>query len=96
MYVEWKLVLVHFEIVLLSAQDRCTVCAECTSGMEIILGTPDRTPTSVHLEIVLISAQHRYTVCAECTMGIEIILGTADGTPRCRESCGSSFRSIWR
>ena len=29
-------------------------------------------------------------------MGMEIILGTTDGTPRCRESCGSSFRSIWR
>jgi hypothetical protein len=26
------------------AQDRCTVCAECTMGMEIILGTPDGTP----------------------------------------------------
>ena len=77
------------------AQDRCTVCAECTSGMEIILGTPDRTPMLVRLEIVLISAQHRYTVCAECTMGMEIILGTADGTPSYRESCGSSFLSIW-
>ena len=36
----WKLVLVHLEVVLVLAQDRCTVCAECTSGMEIILGTP--------------------------------------------------------
>ena len=26
-------------------QDRCTVCAECTSGMEIILGTPNGTPS---------------------------------------------------
>ena len=34
------LVSVHFEIVLVLAQDRCTVCAECTSGMKIILGTP--------------------------------------------------------
>ena len=32
---------VHLEVVLVSAQDRCMVCAECTSGMEIILGTPD-------------------------------------------------------
>ena len=95
MYVKWKLVSVCFEIVLVLAEDRCTVCAECTSGMEIILDTPDRTPTSVRLEIVLISAQHRYTVCAECTMGMEIILGTADGTPSYRESCGSSFLSIW-
>jgi hypothetical protein len=25
-------------------QDRCTVCDECTTGMEIALGTPDGTP----------------------------------------------------
>ena len=36
--------LVHLEIVLITTQDRCTVCAECTIGMEIILGTPDGTP----------------------------------------------------
>jgi len=30
--------------VLISAQDRCTVSAERTMGMEIILGTPDGTP----------------------------------------------------
>ena len=35
----WKLVLVHLEVVFVLAQDRCTVCAECTSGMEIIFGT---------------------------------------------------------
>jgi hypothetical protein len=39
-----ELVLVHLEIVLISAQDRCTVCAECTMGMAIILGTPNGTP----------------------------------------------------
>ena len=36
----------HFsllEIVLTSMQDRCTVCAECTMGMEIILAIPDGT-----------------------------------------------------
>jgi hypothetical protein len=32
------------EIVLISAQDSCLVCAESTTGMEIILGTPDGTP----------------------------------------------------
>ena len=41
MYVEWKLVLVRFEIILDSAKDRCTVYAEYTSGMEIALGTPE-------------------------------------------------------
>ena len=28
---------------LISAQDRCTVCAECSTGMEIILAVPDGT-----------------------------------------------------
>ena len=35
----WKLVLVHLEVVLVLAQDRRTICAKCTSVMEIILGT---------------------------------------------------------
>jgi hypothetical protein len=33
--VKWKLVSVHLEIVLVSAQDRCTVCAKCIIGSEI-------------------------------------------------------------
>ena len=41
MYVEWKLVLVRFKIVIVSVKDRCTVCAEYNSGMEIALGTPE-------------------------------------------------------
>ena len=43
MCVKLKLVLVRFEIVLVLAQDRYTVCAECSLGTEIILGTPDHT-----------------------------------------------------
>jgi hypothetical protein len=39
-WVKWKLVEVCLEIVLISVQDRCMVCAECTTNMEIILGTP--------------------------------------------------------
>jgi hypothetical protein len=42
--VEWKVVSVHLEIVLVLAQDQCTICAECTKGMEIFSGTPDGTP----------------------------------------------------
>ena len=81
---------VRLEEVLVSAQDRCMVCAECTSGMEIILGTPDGTPSltvvkrkliSIHLEIVLVSTQDRCMVCAECTTSSEIILNASDGTP---------------
>jgi hypothetical protein len=41
---KWKPVLVHLEIVLISALDGCTVCVECTMGIEIIFGTPDGTP----------------------------------------------------
>jgi hypothetical protein len=44
MYVKWKLVSVCLDIVLVSAQDRCTVCAERSIGMEIFLGTPEGTP----------------------------------------------------
>jgi hypothetical protein len=40
----WKLVYVRLEIVLILTQDGCSICAECTIGMEIILDTPDGTP----------------------------------------------------
>ena len=40
---EWKLVWVHLEIVLILAQDRCTVCAKRTIGSGIILDEPDGT-----------------------------------------------------
>jgi hypothetical protein len=36
--VKWNLVSVYLEIVLILAQDKYTVCAESTMGMEIILG----------------------------------------------------------
>jgi hypothetical protein len=35
---------VHLEIVLILMQDRCTVCAERTTSLEIILDAPDGTP----------------------------------------------------
>jgi hypothetical protein len=38
-----KLGLDLLEIVLISMQDSCTICTECTMGMEIFLGTPDDT-----------------------------------------------------
>jgi hypothetical protein len=37
MYVKWKLVSVRLEMVLVLDQDRCTVCAKRTIGLEIIL-----------------------------------------------------------
>jgi hypothetical protein len=42
---KWKVVLVHFVIVLESEQDRCTVCVKHIIGPEIILDTPDGTPS---------------------------------------------------
>jgi hypothetical protein len=53
MWVMWNLVLVHlvaalvsvcFETVLVLVQDKCTVCAKYTIGLEIILDAPDGTP----------------------------------------------------
>jgi hypothetical protein len=43
-WVKWKLVSVHLETMLISAQDRCMVCVECTIGSKIILDAPDDTP----------------------------------------------------
>jgi hypothetical protein len=39
-----NLISVLLEMVLVSVQDRCTVCAKCTKGSEIILDAPDGTP----------------------------------------------------
>ena len=36
----WKLVLVRLEIVLVSVQDRCTVCAKCTIGLDSVINAP--------------------------------------------------------
>jgi hypothetical protein len=37
----WNLITVYLEIVLVSVQDRYTVCAKRTIGSEIILDAPD-------------------------------------------------------
>jgi hypothetical protein len=41
------LVSIHLEIVLILMLDRFTVCAEHTIGSEIIMDTPDITPSDV-------------------------------------------------
>jgi hypothetical protein len=43
MWVLWNLISVHLETVLVSVQDRCTICVERTIGSEIILYAPDGT-----------------------------------------------------
>ena len=59
----WKLVSVCLEIVLILTQDRCTVCAKRTVGSKIILDAPDGKllrdkghveSLLVHLEMVLV------------------------------------------
>jgi hypothetical protein len=44
MTLNWKLVSVHLEIVLILTQDRCMVCTECTIGTKIVFDTPNGTP----------------------------------------------------
>ena len=45
----WNLLLVHLEIVLVSVQDRCMVCAKHTINSEIILDAPDVGHAKSHL-----------------------------------------------
>jgi hypothetical protein len=40
----WNLILVRLEIVLVSVQDRYTVCTKRTIGSEIVLDAPNDTP----------------------------------------------------
>jgi hypothetical protein len=40
----WNLVSIYLEVVLLSVQDRCTFCAKCTIGSEMVLDADDGTP----------------------------------------------------
>ena len=41
---KWKLVSVLSNIVLILMPDRCTVCVECTIGLEIVLDAHEGTP----------------------------------------------------
>jgi hypothetical protein len=59
----WNFVSVHLEIVLVSMQDRCMVCAKRTIGSEIVLDAPmvllgdEAQVDAVCLETVLIFTQ---------------------------------------
>jgi hypothetical protein len=39
----WNLISERLETVLVLVQDKCTVCAKCSIGLEIVLDTPDGT-----------------------------------------------------
>ena len=82
----WNLTTFHLKIVLVSVQERCTVCAKRTIGSEIVLTQLVPLVTrlkwklvSVRLEIVLILTQDRCKVCAGHTIGLEIILEAPEG-----------------
>ena len=89
-WVLWNPVSDRSEIVLVSVQDRCTVCAKRTIGLDSVINAPmvllgDEAQVEAHsvrVEIVLILTQDRCAVCAERTIGSEIILEAPDGTPR--------------
>jgi hypothetical protein len=77
------------ETVLVSVQDRCTVCAKRTKAqisfwMHWIVHLGDELKWKlvlVHFEAVLVSMQEWCTICAKRTIGSEIILDAPDGTP---------------
>jgi hypothetical protein len=50
MWVMWNLVSICLETLLVLVQDRCKVCAKCTTGLEIMLEAPESTIGS---EIIL-------------------------------------------
>jgi hypothetical protein len=85
----WNLVLVCLETVLVSAQDRCMVCAKRTIAQKSfwthrwfsLVTRLKWKLVSVHLEIVLTLTQDRCTVCAECNIGLEIIFDAPVATP---------------
>jgi hypothetical protein len=43
-WVKWMVASVHLEILLISTQDRCTVCTERVIGSQIVFGASDGTP----------------------------------------------------
>jgi hypothetical protein len=74
------------EIVLVSVQDRCIVCAKRTIGLEIVLDKRDGSPMEAHFssfgDCSNLYSRDRCPVCAERTVSLEIILDAPDRTPR--------------
>ena len=81
-WVLWNLVSDRLEIVLVSVEDRCTVCAKRTIGSDIVFNAPmvllgDEAQVQAHFGLF----RDKCTVCAERTIGSEIVLDAPDGTP---------------
>jgi CO dehydrogenase/acetyl-CoA synthase alpha subunit len=85
-WVMWNLVSVRLEIVLVSVQDRCMICAKrsivifgrtrCNSMVTWVMWNL----VLVRLEIVLVSVQDKCMVCTKHTIGSEIVLDALGGT----------------
>ena len=78
----WKLVLVRLDIVLILTQDRYTVCAKHTIDSEIVLDAADGKllgdlghveSHSVQLEMVSVFVLDGCTVCAKHTIVLDIV-----------------------
>ena len=81
----WNLISVYLESVIVSVQDRCTVCAKRAIDSKIVLDAPNGAQVVAHFSPFgdsVILMQDRCTVCIEHTMGSEIVLDAPDGTPR--------------
>jgi hypothetical protein len=87
MWVISSLVLVHLVTVLVSMQDRCTVCAKFRNHFVRTRWNSKVTRLMwnlvlVRLETVLVSEQDRSMICGKRTIGSKISLDAPIGTPR--------------
>ena len=81
---------VSLEIVLVSVQDRCTVCAKRTIGLDTVFSAPmvllgDKAQVEARFilsDIELILTQDRFTLCIEHIIGSKNVLDAPDETPR--------------
>ena len=83
-WVLWNLVSDHSEIVLVSVEDRYTVCAKRTMGSDIIFNAlmvllGDEAQVQAHFGLF---RQDRCAVCAERTIGSEIVFDAPDRIAR--------------
>jgi hypothetical protein len=86
----WNLILVRLEIVLVSEQDRCTACAQCTIGLKMFwthliehLGDVGHVESHFSLFRDSVSIGARFVnCCAKRTIGLEVVLNTTDSSPR--------------
>jgi hypothetical protein len=79
----WNLISIRLEIVLVSVQDWCMVCAKHTIGVSIILDTLEEHLGDVgHVESYFDPFGDSVSIGSRLVHGLEIILDAPDGTPR--------------